>query len=400
VATVVEGSVRNAGNRMRISVQLVKVADGFHMWSASYDRTLDDIFAVQDEIARCVVKELRRTLLGEAMDASAATQVTAQIAAAVKGRTADAEAHRLDLQARHFISRHTRDDTAKGIAYLKRALDRDPAFALAWVELSGAYTNEVGQGWLSAAEGLELAQQAVERALKLEPELAEAHAQLGWIRMTYDWDWRGAEASYGRALDLAPGSGFVLRRAGWLAANLGRVDEAIALNSRAIEQDPLSASTYHSLGMALEAAGRLVEAEHAYRKVLELSPQRGAAHAMLGLNLLAQGRQDEALKEASLEQERWARLWALSIVHHERGSDTHADEALGELIASYADGAACNIAQVYGARGDIDLALEWLERAYAQRDPGLSEMKSQPLLRSLHADSRWDAFLTKMALAE
>ena len=400
VATVLEGSVRNAGNRMRIAVQLVKVTDAFHMWSASYDRTLHDIFAVQDEIARCVVHELRRTLLGEPLDATTANQVTAQIAAAVKGRTADAEAHRLDLQARHFISRHTRDDTAKGIAYLERALDRDPAFALAWVELSGAYTNEVAQGWRTVTEGLGLARQAVERALKLEPELAEAHAQLGWIRMTYDWDWRGAEASYGRALDLAPGSGFVLRRAGWLAANFGRLDEAIALNSRAIEQDPLSASTYHSLGMALDAASRLVEAEHAYRKVLELSPHRAAAHAMLALNLLAQGRHEEALQEASREPERWARLWALAIVHHERRSNAEADTTLSELIASDADGAACNIAQVYGARGDVDRALEWLERAYMLRDPGLSEIKSQPLLRSLHSDVRWNAFLTRMGLAD
>jgi len=400
VATVLEGSVRKAGNRMRISVQLANVADGFGMWSASYDRTLDDIIAVQDEIARCVVNELRRTLLGEPIDATATNKVTAQIAAAVKGRTADAEAHRLDLQARHFLLRHTRDDTARGIAYLERALDRDPAFALAWVELSGAYTNEVAQGWRSPAEGLRLARQAVERALTLEPDLAEAHAQLGWIRMTYDWDWRGAEASYGRALELAPASGFVLRRAGWLAANFGRVDDAIALNSRAIELDPLSASTYHSLGMALDAAGRLVEAEHAYRKVLELTPQRGAAHAILGLNLLAQGRQDEALEEASREPERWARLWALAIVHHDRRSNAEADVALAELVASDADGAACNIAQVHGARGEMDLAFEWLERAYAQRDPGLSEVKSQPLLRSLHADSRWDAFLTRMGLAD
>lgn len=132
VATVLEGSVRNAGNRMRIAVQLVKVADGFHVWPASYDRTLEDILAVQDDIAQCVVKELRRTLLGETMDAHATTQVTAQIAAAVKGRTTDAEAHRLDLQARHFIARHTREDTAKGIAYLERALERDPSFAHAW----------------------------------------------------------------------------------------------------------------------------------------------------------------------------------------------------------------------------------------------------------------------------
>jgi len=400
VATVLEGSVRNAGNRMRISVQLVNVADGFDMWSASYDRTLDDIFAVQDEIARCVVEELRRTLLGEPIDATAMRQVTAQIAAAVKGRTGDAEAHRLDLQARHFISRHTREDTAKGVGYLERALHRDPAFALAWVELSGAYTNEVAQGWRAPAEGLQLARRAVERALALEPELAEAHAQLGWIRMTYDWDWRGAEASYGRALELAPGSGFVLRRAGWLAANCGRVDEAIALNSRAIEGDPLSASTYHSLGMALEAAGRLVEGEHAYRKVLELSPHRPAAHAMLGLNLLAQGRHDEALDEALREPERWARLWALAIVHHERRSTVDADAALDELVATHSDGAACNIAQVHGARGEVDRALEWLERAYAQRDPGLSEIKSQPLLRALHTDARWTAFLTKMGLAD
>jgi tetratricopeptide (TPR) repeat protein len=385
---------------MRISVQLVKVADGFDMWSASYDRTLEDIFAVQDDIAQCVVKELRRTLLGQPIDAAAATQVTAQIAAAVKGRTTDAEAHRLDLQARHFISRHTRDDTAKGIAYLEQALERDPAFALAWVELSGAYTNEVGQGWRLAPEGLELARRAVERALKLAPELAEAHAQLGWIRMTYDWDWRGAEASYGRALELAPGSGFVLRRVGWLAANFGRLDEAIAFNSRAIEQDPLSASTYHSLGMALEAAGRLDEAEYAYRKVLELSPQRGAAHAILGLNVLAQGRHDEALEEALREPERWARLWALAIVQHARRRDAEADAALSELIAKYAEGAACNIAQVYGARGEIDHAFGWLERAYAQRDAGLSEMKSQRLLRALHSDLRWHAFLRKMGLAD
>jgi TolB-like protein/class 3 adenylate cyclase/Flp pilus assembly protein TadD len=400
VATVLEGSVRNAGNRMRISVQLVKVADGFHMWSARYDRTLEDIFAVQDDIAQSVVKELRSTLLGEPMDAKAATQVTAQIAAAVKGRAADAEAHRLYLQARHFIGRHTRDDTAKGIEYLKRALERDPEFALAWAELGVAYTNEVGQGWASAAAGLERARQAVARALTLEAELAEAHAQIGWIRMTYDWDWRGAEASYGRALESAPGNAFVLRRVGWLAANFGRLDEAIGLYHRSIEQDALSAATYHSLGMALEAAGRVAEAEQAYRKVLELSPQRTAAHAILGLNLLAQGRGDEALEEGLREPERWARLWALAIVYHATGRGEEADAALSELIAKDEDGAAYNIAQVYGARGEMDLAFKWLERAYVQRDAGLSEMKPQPLLHSLHVDPRWGVFLRKMGLTD
>jgi len=400
VATVLEGSVRNAGNRMRISVQLVKVADGFHLWSASYDRTLEDIFAVQDDIAQSVVKELRGTLLGGPIDANAATQLTAQLAAAVKGRAADAEAHRLYLQARHFIGRHTHDDTAKGIEYLKRALERDPEFALAWAELSVAYTNQVGQGWTAAGAGLERARQAVARALALEPDLGEAHAQTGWIRMTYEWDWRGAEASYGRALESAPGNAFVLRRVGWLAANFGRLDEAIGLYHRSIEQDALSAATYHSLGMALEAAGRVSEAEQAYRKVLELSPQRTAAHAMLALDLLAQGRGDEALEEGLREPDGWARLWALAIVCHATGRREEADAALSELVARDGDGAACNIAQVHGARGETGLAFEWLERAYVQRDAGLSEMKTQPLFRSLHGDPRWIMFLRKMGLTD
>jgi len=326
--------------------------------------------------------------------------LTAQLAAAVKGRAADAEAHRLYLQARHFIGRHTREDTAKGVEYLKRALERDPEFALAWAELSVAYTNQVGQGWTAAGAGLERARQAVARALALEPDLGEAHAQTGWIRMTYEWDWRGAEASYGRALESAPGNAFVLRRVGWLAANFGRLDEAIGLYHRSIEQDALSAATYHSLGMALEAAGRVSEAEQAYRKVLELSPQRTAAHAMLALDLLAQGRGDEALEEGLREPDGWARLWALAIVCHATGRREEADAALSELVARDGDGAACNIAQVHGARGETDLAFEWLERAYVQRDAGLSEMKTQPLFRSLHGDPRWIMFLRKMGLTD
>jgi adenylate cyclase len=181
-------------------VQLVKVANGYHLWSETYDRTLEDIFAVQDDIAQSVVKELRVTLLGEAADANAAQKVTAQVAAAVKGRASDPEAHRLYLQARHFVDRFTRDDATKGIGYLKQALDLDPAFALAWAQLGDAYANEAGYGWVPVAEGFARAREAVARALALEPDLAEGHTQMGLIQMQHDWDWRGAEASYRRAL--------------------------------------------------------------------------------------------------------------------------------------------------------------------------------------------------------
>jgi adenylate cyclase len=209
---------------MRISVQLVNVADGYHLWSETYDRTLDDIFAVQDDIAQTVVQELRTELLGETADSNATQKLTAQFAAAVKGRASDPEAHRLYLQARHFIDRFTPDDTKKGIGYLKQALDVDAVFALAWTELGRAYANEAGNCWAPVIEGYARAREAVARALALESDLAEGHAQLGWIQMTHDRDWRGAAASYRRALELAPGNAAVLRRASALAANLGRLD--------------------------------------------------------------------------------------------------------------------------------------------------------------------------------
>jgi TolB-like protein len=400
VATVLEGSVRKAGNRMRISVQLVKVADGYQLWSETYDRTLEDLFAVQDDIAQSVVKELRTTLLGEAADAKAGKEVTAAVAAAVKGRATDPEAHRLYLQARHFIDRFTREDTANGIVYLKQALARDPDFALASATLGRAYAAEADSGWGPVAEGYERAREAVARALAVEADLPEGHTWMGWIQMNHDWDWRGAEASYRRALELASGNALVLRPAGILAANLGRLDEAIGLFRRAVEQDPLSAGTYHNLGNTLHAAVRLAEAEAALRKALELSPQRASTRAFLSLNLLAQGRGEEALAEALREPEEWARLWALPIIHHTAGRRAESDAALQELIAKHQAQSAYQVADVHAARGEADLAFEWLERAYDQRDPGLSGMKIDPRLRSLHADPRWNAFLCKMGLAD
>ncbi len=400
VATVLEGSVRKSGNRMRISVQLVKVADGYDLWSETYDRTLEDIFAVQDDIAQSVVKELRTTLLGEAADAKAGEEATAAVAAAVKGRATNPKAHRLFVQARHFIDRLDREDVAKGIGYLKEALALEPEFALAWAELGRAYAEGANLGVAPAAEGYERAREAVAHALALEPDLAEAHAGMGWIQMCRDRDWGGAEASYRRALELAPGNALVLRRAGVLVGNLGRIDEAIGLGRRAVAQDPLSASAYLFLGTMLWVAARPAEAEAAYRQALELAPQHLVTRAELSMNLLVQGRGEEALVEALREPEGWARSQALAIIHHAAGRRAESDAALQELIANHAADGAVQIAEVHAARGEVDPAFEWLERAYDQRDPGLCQMKCDPLLRSLHADPRWDVFLRKMGLAD
>jgi adenylate cyclase len=400
VATVLEGSVRKAGNLMRISVQLVKVADGYHLWSESYDRTLEDIFAVQDDIAQSVVKELRSTLLGEAADATAEKGANEAVAAAAKGRATDPEAHRLLLLARYFAERNTHEDTAKSIAYLNEALARDNGFAIAWAELGAMYTREADRSWAPVVEGYGRAREAVLRALALEPELAEGHVTLGNIQMTNDWDWRGAEASCRRALALAPGSAMVLRGAAAVIGWLGHLEEAIELCQRALAQDPLSALAYNRLANNLNRSGRLTEADAAYRKALELAPQRSGTPERLALNLLAQGRGEEALAQVQQEPEKWVRLYALAIIYHAAGRHPESEAALQELIAKHQEDSAYQVAEVYAARSERDLAFAWLERAYAQCDPGLSEIKIDPLFCSLHDDPRWGVFLRKMGFAD
>ncbi len=400
VETVLEGSVRKAGSRVRISVQLVKVSDGFHLWSETYDRTLDDVFAVQDDIAHSVVKELRTTLLGEEADSAASGLAKADVARAAKGRATDPEAHRLYLQARYLIDRWTREDVGRAIGHLREALELDPEFALAWAGLGRAYAYEAGLGWVPVAEGYERARVAVERALALEPDLAEAHVQMGWIRLHYDWDWHGAETSFGRALSLAPGHARALRGAGLLAGALGRFEEAIGLHRRALEQNPLSAAAYHNLGLALHAANRFGEAEEVYRRALELTPERPGAHAHLALTLLARSRGGEALSEAELETLAPLRLWALAVVHYGLGHRAEADGALRALLGEHVEDAAYQVAEVYAQRGDADAAFLWLGRAYAQRDSGLTELQSSAFFRPCHGDPRWTAFLRKMGFEE
>jgi TolB-like protein len=400
VATVLEGSVRKAGNRMRISVQLVKVVDGYQLWSETYDRTLEDIFAVQDDIAQSVLKELRTTLLGGAADSMASKEAAAAVAAAVKGRSTDPEAHRLFLQARYFIDRNTGEDTKKGIGYLKEAVALEPEFALAWGELGRAYASEANWGWATAAEGFARSREAITRALALEPDLAEGHAGMGWIQMSHDFDWRGAEMSYRRALELAPGNALVLHQSGFLIGNMGRFDEGIGLGRRAVEQDPLSAPAYFFLGLTYWTAVRPAEAVAALRKALELAPQYAAAHTWLSIVLLEQGRNDEALAEALQEPEDWGRLFAVAVIQNAAGRQAESDQALEELAARFGDVGAYQVAQAHASRGEVAPAFEWLERAFTQRDPGIFWTRVDPLLGSLHADPRWGVFLRKLEFVD
>jgi TolB-like protein/class 3 adenylate cyclase/Tfp pilus assembly protein PilF len=400
VATILEGSVRKAGKRVRVGAHLIAATTDSQLWSQSYDRELDDIFSVQDEIAQAVVKELRATLLGTKQDASATAQVEAEVQAAGIGRGNDADAYELYLQGRFYVDRFTRVDAARGIEYYRQAVALEPEFALAWAWLARAYADQAAYAWAPAAEAFERARDAAEQSLQLNPDLAEGHAVLGLCRLAHDRNWRGAEASFRRALELAPGNALVLRHAAILAACLGRNDEAIALVQRAVALDPLSVPAQRLLGQRCLYAGLFADAEAALQRTLELNPSGGFTHYWLGMSRLASGRREEALAAFKREVNEVFSLLGLTVGEHVLGHRVEADAALRELIDKHADGAAFQIAGAYAYTGDADQAFAWLKRADAQRDPGLVEVKAEILLRNLYGDPRWRAFLQDMGLEE
>ena len=229
---------------------------------------------MQDDIAQSVVKELRTTLLGEEADSDASGKVKAEVSRAAMGRGTDPEAHRLYLLARYFLDRDTLEDIAEGDRVSEGGAGARSGVRARLVAAGRGVHERSGSGWVPVAEGYERAREAVERALALQPDLAEAHAHIGWIQRTYDWDWRSSQASYARALKLDPGNAIALRRAATLEWSVGRTEEAIELSRRAAEQDPLSAHAYSNLGQVLEDVDRLEESEAALRRSLELVPQR------------------------------------------------------------------------------------------------------------------------------
>jgi TolB-like protein/cytochrome c-type biogenesis protein CcmH/NrfG len=385
VGTILEGSVRKEGKKVRITAQLIKAADGFHLWSETYDRELSDIFAVQEEIARSVAGSLKVALLGgkPALQSAQGTNT---------------EAYNAYLQGRYFSQRSSKDNLEKSIGYYEQAVKLDPKYAPAWVELAVVRTDQAGRAYLPVDEGWRRSREAAERALALDANLAGAHAAIGLIKLEYDWDWTGADASFQRALALEPGNATVVWGAAYLAATLGRFEEAKELAHRAVELDPLGVWARYGLAIHAWSDGRLDEAVAAFKKVLELNPEFPSAHAFLGRVYLAQGHPQEALAEMERDTEAVWRLYGEALAYHALGRKPQSDAALGQLVAKYRVESAFQIAEVYAFRGEADRAFEWLERAYVQRDSGLPWIKGDPPLKSLERDPRWAAFLKKMRL--
>ena len=381
VTTLLEGSVRKEGRRVRITAQLINAADGFHLWSETYDRQLNDVFAVQEDIARSVAASLRLTLLGNKAPVPRATNI---------------EAYNAYLQGKFFYARPTKESLEKAIACYKQAISLDPGYAPAWAALSRAQTFRAGA--YGTIEDFRSAREAAERALALDPNLAEAHSVLGEIKLYYDWDWAGADAAYQRALVLENGNAEIVERAASVAATLNRFEDALPLSRRAVELDPLRGSAYQALAFCAWWAGRLDEAEAAARKGLQLDPQFPWLHAWLSRVYLARPHPQEALEEAQRESEPIFHLQELALAYHALGRKRESNRALADLISNSRAIAAFQIAEVYAFRGEVDAAFQWLERAYIQHDGALVFIKGDPLLASLEHDPRYAAFLKKMRL--
>lgn len=398
VATILEGSVRRADTRVRITAQLIHVATDSHLWSETYDRELEDIFAVQDDIAHAVVKEMRAALMSGPAQATGSALLRAEVQAAVTGRSSLPEAYRLYLQGNFFFKRYNADDMAKAVGYFQRALELDPQYAMAWASLSACYLYQSASAWAPISEGAQRAREAAQRALETGPEVAASHWAMATVLLYHDWDWPRAEAAIRRALELAPEDSQLCVRAVNLMQSLDRLEEAAALARRALALDPLNVDAHIAYGWQLAIEGQLVDAETSFRNALELSPQYARIHANLGRILGLQGRLDEALCEFNLEPSETFRLHGIALVQHARGRAVESEAALEELAIKFAEDSAYQIAEVYAFRKQADQAFEWLERAYRQRDAGLVSMRNAIWLRNLHSDPRWQPFIARMSL--
>jgi adenylate cyclase len=380
VAHVLEGSVRKSGNHLRITAQLIRTDNGTHLWSETYDRTLDDIFKIQDEIARAVVSKLEVTM------------------SAAPHPDASAEAFNLYLEGKYFTNKREKESAARAVEKYKQALKLEPHFAIAWAELAAAYSYQATNGFIPTEEGYALATEAVQKALQIDPYLPDAYAMQSRIYSTHDWDWPNADASIKKALAVGSANALTLSNAGILAMHFGRFDEAIELYKKAIEVDPLRTATYYNQGLGYYYAGRWTAAKASFRKVLELNPAFASANYQLARVFLMENNYDSALLVMMNETDESWKLDGLPLVYFKLNRLNASEEILKEIISKYADDSAFQIAEIYAYRGEVDLAFQWLERAYQQRDAGLANIRVEPMLKSLHRDSRWLPFLKKMRL--
>lgn len=388
VGNILEGSVRREGNHVRITAELINADNEFQLWSQTYDQEIRDIFTVQDEIAQSATAALQLKLLGNNRQPVVS-----------KVRSANPDAYQAYLQANYLLGRgQSKEDLNKALAYAGTAVKFDPGYAPAWALRATVENLMAADSMTDVTEGFRNARDDAEQAIALDPGSASGYLALARTQLSYDWDWDAANACLVKAAALEPGNVEILRIRSHLSLVLGNPGEAVKFAQQAVALDPLRTNTLLGLGFLLYVNGQYDEAGVQLQKALDLNPQAAFVHETLGKVLIAEGKPQQALAEIEKESNEWAKLTSEALAYHALGREQDSNTALADLIADYDTTEAYQIAQVYAFRGDSDKSFEWLERAYTQRDPGLFEIKSDPLLKNLHRDSRYIQLLRDMRL--
>jgi TolB-like protein/tetratricopeptide (TPR) repeat protein len=396
VGAVLEGSVRSAGNKLRVTAQLINVTDGFHLWSERFDRDAGDVFAIQDEVSLAIVEQLNVTLhVGERE-------------ALQKRTTVDHEAYNLYLKGLYLVARPRPDTLQTALRFFQEALNRDPGFAKAYAGIANVHGMFGNFNFAPPSEAWPKAKAAVAQALALDPELAEAHAVAAVAAFWYDWDWVAAEASFSRILALNPGDAFTRGAYAWFLLNRRRFDECLREIEVCLRLDPLLPLFYGwSVGLHA-AAGRLDEAIKMFAKAVELDPTFGLPYFHAALAYMRLGKLDDAVRTL----ETGSRIAAspgwgeglLAFIAMRRGDSSQARRIVEQMVEQRqrTNVSPIGIAWAFGTQGRADEAIEWLERGIEEHDTlvGFLHIYTPWFAPALAHDPRYAAVLERLGLAD
>jgi len=394
VDAVLDGNIQRSGEKIRVTVRLVRVADGFEVWSDQFDEKFTDIFSVQDSVSRKVAGMLAVTLTGEEKELM------------TKRQTGDVEAYQFYLMGRYHLNRLTDDGFRKGRDYFQQAIDKDPNYALAYAGLADAYNRLSGFNAISPREGFPSARAAAIKALELDDKLAEAHTMLGVVKFFYDWDWSGAEREFTRAVEINPSYSDTHQMYSYYLSAMGRYDEALAEMRRAQELDQLSLEKNVGIGEILYYQRQYDQAIEQYQKVLEMDPNSGFTHWAIGNVYVQKKKYEEAIAEYQKaiplsgdspdEPASLGHAYALS--GKRREAQVVLDALKERSRRSYVSPTI--IAFIYIGLGEKDQAFAWLDKAYEGRDFILVQLKAEPTFDSLRSDQRFVDLLRRVGLPQ
>jgi serine/threonine protein kinase/Tfp pilus assembly protein PilF len=379
VANLLEASVQVIGNRLRITPKIINVSDGSQVWSSQYDRQMEDVFDIQDEISRKIVKALKITLLGE------------KEAPLLKSYTADSEAYQAYLKGRFYWNKRTAEGMTKSIEYFKQAIEKDPSYALAYVGIADSYITLAEWQHLPAKEAFPKAREAALKALEIDDSLGEAHTSLAAIKQDFDWDWKEAEKEYQRAIELSPSYATAHQWYSEFLSFMGRFDEGLKEIKRAQELDPLSLIINMVEGQFYWAARDYDKGINQCQKTLEMDPDFFAAHSQLCLNYIGKGMYEEALSEAQITGEQYS----MAVIYAKMNRPGEARRWLADIL-KHPQAREADIATIYLLLGENGEGWKWFEKAYNERSRLLIFLKVDFIYDNFRSDPRFQTLLKKV----